>query len=229
MFVIPVIVHLLLCISMVVLWAYLYEKQRDARNGIVFTIGISVLDMATDVMSLVEIRRYDMMLFYMSLASIIATLGVNMLLTWYFVWKLLRINPTTEERMYVSYGGVEHRTRGASSGTTDITTKDWLGKHFPTCSAVMMSGSLNIENLLLLSSNILDADRFKIRWPEGYESLIVWSGMLNVVLEDIPQVGIQVYFLMTYDHNTMFVVISVITSCVALVYSITKRLLLKMA
>ena len=234
---ISIIIVISYIVILLFVWLFLNHKNKHANNSVIVTLGLSFLDVITDILSVVELYSYGSMLYIVSMGCIILPAMINHCIAWGLMYFLLKENPPIILPKTTMYGGREIKMADMNLSTSNakdcsppqfITTKEWMDQNYILCSLIVMASTLNVENMTILSSRMLGNTTLKIKWPLNYEYRIRLFGIISNFLEDIPQLCIQLYFMITIDSTSMILLISIISSAIALSFSLIKRTLLYM-
>jgi hypothetical protein len=68
----------------------------------------------------------------------------------------------------------------------------WFTKNLRFASIFTILSGANIEILSILESNLAGLKIFQAPFSNSAQSIIFWGGLANIIIEDIPQVVIQV-------------------------------------
>lgn len=219
------------------LWIFFHHKYRKANNSVIITIGFSVLDVFTDIFSTIQLYYLGTSIWIAAAMFLIIPCMINHILTWIFMYKLLKNNPSINlpRRVTVHGRNIELRDpRFTNSFSKEppptLQVHEWMKQNYVLCSFVVIISTFNIENLSFISSNLLDNSTLKIPWPGNTENIIRIIGLLTNIFEDIPQLIIQISFAAsTYDNMydiPNIILASIISSFLALIFSLVKRMLL---
>jgi len=79
---------------------------------------------------------------------------------------------------------------------------DWFKLHITVASIFTVLGATNIEVLIILSSKFAGLSIFSANYSERTQRLLYWYGLLDFIIEDIPQFVIQViHFIQFSKYN----------------------------
>ena len=76
----------------------------------------------------------------------------------------------------------------------NVPFHEWFKLHIYVASLFTMLGAANIEILYILSSKFAGLKMFSVDYTDKTKLLLFWFGLLNLLIEDIPQFSIQVIF-----------------------------------
>ena len=220
-------------IFLLLTWVLLNYKNNTANNSVIITMGLSLLDVITDILSAIELYNLKSDLYVYSIIFIVLPVLINQLIGWIFIYFLIKKNPAIELPRSTSYGGrimvVRHpslRNTFSDEPPEILTTRSWLSDNYILCTIIVMFSMLNVENLTFLSSKLGDGKTLKIIWPENYEHRIRICGMISNILEDIPQTCLQIYFMIISQNISLVLVLAVVIGILSLFFSLSKRILL---
>lgn len=91
----------------------------------------------------------------------------------------------------------------------------------------MLLGTTNVEIVSILNCGLFGLSVFSFGWSRETDLRIKTLGLVGLVLEDIPQLVIQCYFLsLTSANPSAYVILSIVASCLAILHGTMKRVLI---
>ncbi len=109
------------------------------------------------------------------------------------------------------------------------TFRDWIIENSWITGLVTLIACSNLESLNLLNSRIFHLKYFSAGWSDKTSHFLQILGVVNIFLEDIPQMIIQIYYLSSQPNPSDFVIISLVSGALVLFFGILKRLVLFLA
>ncbi|CAH1767256.1 12740_t:CDS:2, partial [Entrophospora sp. SA101] len=154
---------------LVIFYFYARGKHKEGRNTIIFTTTLIIVDLILDLAFLTNniLRPDGRYLLIPSLVALALPAGVNLLLALTII-----INQSRKKN--------------------NLEFKAWLRSHTGFASAMTILSMLNIEALRILNSNFLDKEIFSANFNRKALKLIIIGGLINMFIEDIPQLVILV-------------------------------------
>jgi len=101
----------------------------------------------------------------------------------------------------------------------------WLLDHTVFCTLVIFVSISNVEVLTILDSRIFNAVWSSMKWGMKTHLRVRTFGLIGNMLDNIPQLVIQGYFLSQVGLNAIALA-SIVVSGVSLLFSIVRRLLI---
>ncbi|PKB96632.1 hypothetical protein RhiirA5_385215 [Rhizophagus irregularis] len=98
--------------------------------------------------------------------------------------------------------------------------KEWLKKNSIVASIFTLFSATNVEVLNILSSKIGGFKMFSANFMDNTISIIFWSSIVNFVVKDIPQFGIQVYYITHIISYNVIPFLTLVTSSAMIVLNI---------
>ena len=144
---ISIIIVISYVVILLFIWIFLNHKNKYANNSVIVTLGLSFLDVITDILSAVELHSYGSMLYIISMACIILPAIINHFIAWGLLYFLLKENPSIILPKTTMYAGREIKMadlRLSTSNTKDrsppqfITTKEWMDQNYILCSLIVI-------------------------------------------------------------------------------------------
>ncbi|GBC36333.1 hypothetical protein GLOIN_2v1801166 [Rhizophagus irregularis DAOM 181602=DAOM 197198] len=102
--------------------------------------------------------------------------------------------------------------------------KEWLKKNSIVASIFTLFSATNVEVLNILSSKIGGFKMFSANFMDNTISIIFWSSIVNFVVKDIPQFGIQVYYITHVISYNVIPFLTLVTSSAMIVLNIIGKL-----
>ncbi len=219
------------------LWIFFNYKHKSANNSVIITIGFSLLDVVSDILSTVELYHDGSFLYIFGIVFLILPALTNHIISWFIVYKFIVSDNEIMLPRTTSYAGKKIKLNHPSFNTSFrgepaqfLSSREWMDQNYILCALVVLLSSLNIENLSFLSSKLLGSTTLKVNWPDNYENTIRVAGVISNIFEDIPQLTIQIYHVSVNYKDIREVppvfFASIVSGILVLAFSFVKRGLL---
>ncbi|RHZ61192.1 hypothetical protein Glove_349g72 [Diversispora epigaea] len=169
-----------------------YKSGKDKTGYLPFKLFLIILDFCLDVAFLLKHGKYVYQLFYPSLLCIIIPICFNTVISFIIIIRELSYNPKFFQ---------------------------WFREHHNFATIFTCLSVIDVEAFSLINSRLTGLSVFSAPFSLNGESLLFWACATNFVIEDTPQLIIQIYYIVAsinYDivpflnlisASTLFIVI----------------------
>ncbi|RHZ49469.1 hypothetical protein Glove_520g5 [Diversispora epigaea] len=181
---------------LVFLFLLAHKKERKGRNVIVLQLGLIIFDFVMDILFVSFNGDAVKVLYIPSVVFLTVPVTVNTIWAFYIIFN-------------------ESRSKNFL---------DWFTQHEKVASIFAVLSGADITALSILHSNLAGFEFFNAPFSTKGKNRIFFASCLNIFIEGIPQVIIQILYLLsvvTYDIIPLFALIS---SCLNLLINIVGRL-----
>ncbi|RIA80457.1 hypothetical protein C1645_838654 [Glomus cerebriforme] len=170
------------------------DKDKEGTNIIILKVALIIVDIINDISFIITSKDDLHDLLIPSLLFLIFPFIMNTILTIKIFMYELKISDVFDE---------------------------WFKKYSKRIVIITIFSSGDVELLHLFDSKFGRFDIFKIEFSSKSKHLISWGGYLNVILEDLPQLIIQILFAINFTSSyNIIALITLISSIVVLLVSI---------
>ncbi|CAB4440370.1 unnamed protein product [Rhizophagus irregularis] len=169
------------------------NEDEEASNMIILKVGLSLMDFVLDGLFIYK-NGYDINILFIPSLVIFAFASIfNLILA----------------LSLVIYENFKHDN-----------FKEWLKKNSIVASIFTLFSATNVEVLNILSSKIGGFKIFSANFMENTISIIFWFSVVNFIVKDIPQFGIQVYYITHIISYNVIPFLTLVTSSAMIVLNI---------
>lgn len=171
------IVNLLISILALVVFtlSYFTTKKQGASHTVVLWTAIGISDTFTDIWLVINLYSASMVFFAIFLTSLILSLAANAIF------------------LYWVFGNEIRRSR---------SFRKWYTTNFGAFKIIMTLSCFDIQIVRLIDSGIFDVGATGIQLSEGLEHLLNTTTSVSILLENIPQLAIEVLACLLIQKNT---------------------------
>lgn len=104
-----------------------------------------------------------------------------------------------------------------------IQTRRWFGEYQAILAGFLIFSVSTPETLLVLDSNILDLQVLKAEWSPKTVQFLENSGLVIKFIENMPQLGIQIYYAIIVVGFDPIVMVSLMASILSILFGIVSK------
>ncbi|CAG8433374.1 8104_t:CDS:10 [Ambispora gerdemannii] len=183
-------------VLLLVLFIFAYRVNSEAANMLIFFVALILLDFALDVTFLVKHGKDVSWLFLPSLLVLIISAGINFVGT-----TIILVRETTESQLF----------------------SKWFRNNTDIAILLALFGTVDVEIVRLLWSNLFDAKIFKAPVSDRTRAVIFWMSSLSLIIEDIPQLVFQVLYQTNSVKYSIIPLMTLVTSIIIVAHNVFGR------
>ncbi|CAG8702791.1 16932_t:CDS:2, partial [Funneliformis caledonium] len=192
----PITIGLIVSLAFLLTNLYFFGryKNRMGCNAIVFKAALIILDIVNDISFIVTNEEYLQKLLIPSIVFIICPILINTCLAFYIFIFETRKNPKFA---------------------------DWFRENSKLAAIITLFSSGNIELLHLIDSNYAGYKLFSAPFSSKALCWIFWGGFSNILIEDLPQLIIQIIYVASCKKGyNIFALSALVTGFVILLIDV---------
>ncbi|RIB00515.1 hypothetical protein C2G38_2147857 [Gigaspora rosea] len=166
-----------------------YRERNDGNNFIPFRILLIIVDFVVDLMFVLIHSRDIKALFYPSLFCLIVPLGFNIMVSFFLLIHELSQQDQQDTAFY-----------------------DWFRTYHNVAAISTLCSGIDIDILTLITSKLADSQLFKAPLSQSSKNCISRAGCFNFFIEDLPQLIIQICYVIWSVNYSIIPFINLVTS-----------------
>ncbi|KAG9299465.1 hypothetical protein G9A89_009418 [Geosiphon pyriformis] len=171
------------------------RKKQKANNMIIFRFVLAIVDLVFDTLFIIENSRDVPWLYAPSIIFFSFPIAFNSIMAYFIM----------------------------AQQTKDEEFNQWFRKWNKVASAFTILAGSNIEVLKILSSQLFGFDMFSAPFTAKTEVWIFWGSTVNILIEDIPQLLIQILYLRSTVSYSIIPLSTLIVTSVVLLNNIISK------
>ncbi|RHZ44931.1 hypothetical protein Glove_707g9 [Diversispora epigaea] len=170
--------------------------NNKGRNTAILQLGLIIFDFVMDVLFVSKNGDVVEVLYNPSIIFLTVPIVTNTILAFYIIFE-------------------ENKSK---------TFLSWFTQHGKVASIFTVLSGADIETLSILHSNMAGFEIFNAPFSTEGKSRIFWGSCLNILLEDLPQVIIQILYQQSVIIYDIIPLLALVSSCLSLLVSIVGKL-----